>query len=608
MTAARPRERAWIVWSIGALLPLAGYFVLPAVLGSAGIQTVLYCLLSGATSIALVVGIRRHRPQLASVWWLFAAGQVMYTGGDLTYYFASQDDASYPPLANVLYLTQYILVAAALVRLTLRRTPQRNTAALVDTAILAVGAAVLWWVFLILPTVTTPGIDALDRVAATAYPVMDLCVLTVAVRLMLSGGARQPAYHLLLAFLGLTLLGDTTYGLLTLNGSFADGGWPDAVWLLSYVALGAAGLHPSMRRIADPAEPRSGATPYRLLLLGFATAMAPAVLVVQSLRGEGSSDLVVVGASAVLFLLVLVRMAGLTAAQRRLAITDALTGLHTRRFLTEQLRMESERAVRHGDPFALLLIDVDHFKNVNDTYGHPAGDQVLVEVARRLRGTCRAGDVVARFGGEEFAVLAGATGPQDLAGLAERIRTRMSEEPVLVDGRTPVTVTISVGGTAAVPPHQVTPDTLVKVADAALYAAKRAGRDRVVITDPADRPGPPMTDTVPDELTRADQQIGEWARVLGRAAHRRPDAVPVPAGAVEGVCAAWAFMRADGADGLALPVDRARAELRRCRGVQFPAHVVDEFLTLEAARVVGSLSPVPHPVPAAAVARPGPEW
>ncbi|WP_199509380.1 GGDEF domain-containing protein [Nucisporomicrobium flavum] len=584
--------RAWMLWSAGALVPLAGYFVLPAAFGW-DVQTFLYCLISGSTAGALAVGIRRHRPRPASVWWLFAAGQVMYTGGDLMYYFASQDDASYPPLANVLYLAQYVLVAAALVRLTRRRTPQRNTAALVDTAILAVGAGVLWWVFLILPTVSAPGVDTLDRVAATAYPVMDLCVLTVAVRLMLNGGARQPAYQLLLAFLGLTLLGDTTYGLLTLSGSFADGGWADGIWLLSYVALGAAGLHPSMRHIADPAEPRSGSTPYRLLLLGTATAMAPAVLVVQTLRGEGQSDLVVVGASAVLFLLVLVRMAGLIAAQRRLAITDALTGLHTRRFLTEQLRLESERAARHGESFALLLIDVDHFKGVNDTYGHPAGDQVLVEVARRLRSACRGGDVVARFGGEEFAVLAGATGPDDLAGLAERIRTGMSREPVLVDGRTPVTVTISIGGTAAVPPHRVTADTLVTVADAALYTAKRAGRDRVVITDPAERPEPAVAASTPDDVAWLDQQIGAWAAVLGDAARRRPDAVPVPAGAVAGVCAAWAFMRADGDDGLNLPADRARAELRRCRGVQFPAHLVDEFLTLQAAGVIGAAGPGP---------------
>ncbi|GGQ48446.1 hypothetical protein GCM10010166_15840 [Couchioplanes caeruleus subsp. azureus] len=585
-------SRAWIAWSAAALLPIAGYYTVPATDAGAVLQTVLYCLVSGSTAVALAVGIRRHRPRPGSIWWLFVAGQVMYTSGDVTYYIASQHDASYPVAANVLYLAQYFFVAAALVQLTRRRSPQRNTAALVDTTILAVGAAVLWWVFLIHPTVTAPDIDTVDRVAATAYPVMDLCVLTVAIRLMLSGGVRQPAYHLLLAFLALNLFADTAYGLLTLTGSFADGGWTDALWLLGYVALGAAGLHPSMRHLADPAEPRSGATPYRVVLLGFATAMAPAVLVVQNLRGAARSDLVVVGASAVLFLLVLVRMAGLIAAQRRLAITDALTGLYTRRFLSEQLRVESERAARSGGPLALLLLDVDHFKRINDTYGHPAGDQVLVEVARRLRATCRAGDVVARFGGEEFAVLTTATDPQHLTAVAERIRTQINAVPVLVDGHTPVAVTVSIGGTTAEPPQ--TPDELVNAADTALYAAKRGGRDRVVVTTGlADLAPATAPEAHPGELPELDRSIQDWAAVVGEAARRRADAVPVPASAIAGLCAAWAVMRAPGPGKPAMPAGEARAELRRCRGVQFPPHLVDEFLVLEANGVIGTLDPAP---------------
>ncbi|MFI7600261.1 diguanylate cyclase [Actinoplanes sp. NPDC049681] len=581
---------AWVVWTAGALVLLAAYYVVPA-LGAAGLQTFLYCLISGSSAVAIVAGIRRHRPRLSSIWWLLAAGQLMYLGGDITYYVASQDDSSYPPLANVLYLSQYVFVAAALVRLNRKRSPERNVAALVDTTILAVGVGVLWWVFLIHPTVTTPGIGTVDRIAATAYPTMDLCVLTVAIRLLLSGGARQPAYQLLLAFLGLTLVADTTYGLLTLMGMFADGGWPDAIWMLSYVALGAAGLHPSMRRAAEPTQSRSGATTFRLVLLGIATSMAPAVLVVQNLRGANSSDLVVVGASGVLFLLVLIRMAGLIAAQRRLAITDALTGLYTRRFLSEQLRVEIDRSSRHGGSFALLLIDVDHFKRVNDTYGHPAGDQVLVEVARRLRSTCRGSDVVARFGGEEFAVLAAATGHEDLGVLAERIRERMNEAPVLVDGRTPIAVTVSVGGAAVVPPHTVAADRLVNAADGALYAAKRGGRDRVVIADPADRTLPAPADVVPAELVELDQHIQDWATIVTEVARRRPDAVPVPASAAIGVCAAWAVMRMAGPGHPALAADQARAELRRGSGRQFPAHVVEAFLALETDGVVGDPAP-----------------
>ncbi|WIM96832.1 GGDEF domain-containing protein [Actinoplanes oblitus] len=551
-----------------------GHFIVPASHPVA--QSVLYCLVSGGTAVAMAVGIRLHRPTAAAVWWLFAGGQVIYLSGDVAYFAATAGgDTGYPLLANGLYLSQYVLVAAALVLLGRRRSPQRNTAALVDTAILAVGAAVLWWVFLIHPSVATPGISAMDRVGATIYPIMDLCVLTVAIRLLLGGGARQRSYQLLLAFLGLTLLSDTAYGLLSLYGMYANGGWSDAIYLASYLVLGAAALHPSMRQVADPVEGRSGATLYRLLLLAIATSVAPAVLVVQNLRHVESSDLVVVTASAVLFLLVLMRMAGLISAQRRIAMTDGLTGVHTRRFLSEALRAEGERAARHGTSLAMLLLDVDHFKHINDTYGHPAGDQVLTEVAHRLRDACGSNDVVARFGGEEFAVLM-ASDPDGPAALAERLRELIAGTPVLVDGRTEVAVTVSIG--AAELPGEASTDDLLNAADAALYAAKRGGRNRVVMSG-----SEPAAATPAGGPADIDEQIRRWTATVTEAVRRRAHDPDVPAALVAGVCAAWVVMRTAGAEHAGLTAAEARAELRRCRGVQFHPQAVDEFLALEAA-------------------------
>ncbi|BFU44916.1 diguanylate cyclase [Krasilnikovia sp. MM14-A1004] len=585
--AAATSSRAWIAWSLAAVLPAIGYFVTPATDVTA--RAVLYCLVSGGSAVALAAGVLLHRPRVRSIWWLLAIGQVMYSGGDIAYFLAAADgDSSYPLLANILYLAQYVFVGAALVVLNRRRAPERNTAALIDTAIVAVGAAVLWWVLLVAPMVNVPGVSAQDRFLATVYPVMDVCVLAAAIRLLLGGGIRQTAQHLLLGFLGLTLLGDAAYGVMTLAGTFTDGGWPDAIWLLGYIALGASGLHPSMRRLTDPIQERSGATLYRVMLLGIATAIAPAVLVVQDLRDLANSDLVVVTSSAVLFLLVLSRMAVLIAAQRRIAITDGLTGLYTRRFLSETLRVESERAARHGSSFALLLIDVDHFKTVNDTYGHPAGDRVLVEVARRLRDTCRGTDVVARFGGEEFAVLVTSTVPDGLDSLAERLRDRIGREPFAVDSRTTVGVTVSVGA-AALPPHAVSPDQVVKAADDALYAAKRTGRNRVVIGGPAPDSAPAVTGGAPDDPDELDLRIRQWTdTVVGTLSGR----TAVPAGMVTGVCAAWAVMRTPRLGHPGLSRDHARTELRRCRGVQFHPDAVDAFLTLEAAGEVGG-TPAP---------------
>ncbi|RZU54231.1 diguanylate cyclase (GGDEF)-like protein [Krasilnikovia cinnamomea] len=595
VTPTRARSWAWIAWSLAAVPPAIGYFAAPETDATA--RAVLYCLVSAGSAVALAVGVRLHRPRVSSIWWLLALGQVMYSGGDVAYFLAAaQGESSYPLLANVLYLAQYVFVGAALVVLNRRRAPKRNTAALIDTAIVAVGAAVLWWVLLVAPMVTVPGVSAQDRLLATVYPVMDVCVLAAAIRLLLGGGVRQAAQHLLLGFLGLTLLGDAAYGVLTLAGSFTDGGWPDAVWLLGYLALGAAGLHPSMRRLSDPVEERSGATLFRVMLLGAATAIAPAMLVVQNLRQTDSSDLVVVVASAVLFLLVLGRMAGLIAAQRRIAITDGLTGLYTRRFLSETMRVESERAVRHGSSFALLLLDVDHFKTINDTYGHPAGDRVLVEIARRLKDACRGTDVVARYGGEEFAVLVTSTVPDGLDCLAERLRDRIGSTPIRVDGRTAVGVTVSVGA-AALPPHAVSPDQVVKAADNALYGAKRAGRNRVVVGDPT-RDGEPTVagdgDAAdPDEL---ELRIQRWTHTVIGALQGRAAAPSVPASMVAGVCAAWAVMRTPRLGHPGLSREHARTELRRCRGVQFHPEAVDAFLSLEAADAVGS-TPTAGPAP-----------
>lgn len=157
----------------------------------------------------------------------------------------------------------------------------------------------------------------------------------------------------------------------------------------------------------------------------------------------------------------------------RVSRTDHLTGLHNRRHIEEHLRGLRSGARRHGYPLAVLVIDVDHFKQVNDTLGHAGGDEVLIEVARRLEATVRSEDLVGRWGGEEFIVLAPYTDVSAAAALGERLRAAVGGTPVIGDGRE-LTVTISIGATAG-----DGDDDLVVQADRHLYAAKAAGRDRV---------------------------------------------------------------------------------------------------------------------------------
>lgn len=157
--------------------------------------------------------------------------------------------------------------------------------------------------------------------------------------------------------------------------------------------------------------------------------------------------------------------------------TDYLTTLHNRRHMEEHLRMLSAAGRRHAFPLALLLVDVDHFKRINDDHGHQVGDEVLRELACRLRRTTRTEDGLGRWGGEEFLVLLPYTGNEAAQVLGERLRVAVSEQPVATTaGR--IAVTVSVGGAVAVGTEG---EDLLRLADLQLYAAKAAGRDRVLV-------------------------------------------------------------------------------------------------------------------------------
>jgi two-component system, cell cycle response regulator len=170
----------------------------------------------------------------------------------------------------------------------------------------------------------------------------------------------------------------------------------------------------------------------------------------------------------------------------QLAVTDGLTGVYNHRHFHERLALEVERSGRNGLPLALFMIDVDHFKNYNDRHGHPAGDEVLRQVARVLADGRRVNDFVARYGGEEFAVVLVDTPKLGAAQVADKLRQRIAEFPFAHAGDQPGgAITVSVG-VASFPEDASTPEALVRAADAALYRAKTAGRNRVVLAGKAE--------------------------------------------------------------------------------------------------------------------------
>ena len=175
---------------------------------------------------------------------------------------------------------------------------------------------------------------------------------------------------------------------------------------------------------------------------------------------------------------------------------DTLTGLYNRWYVIEKIDSEINRSVRHGSPVSVLMIDIDHFKRINDSFGHAAGDQVLQSVGRLLRESCRVYDIAGRYGGEEFCVVLPETKIGNTGVVAERIRTRLEQTP-LSDGDTSVIVTASIGaaGVECAPNEGVlSPSALLDRADRALYSAKNRGRNRVEMWDGLIEMPPETTD------------------------------------------------------------------------------------------------------------------
>jgi diguanylate cyclase (GGDEF)-like protein len=171
--------------------------------------------------------------------------------------------------------------------------------------------------------------------------------------------------------------------------------------------------------------------------------------------------------------------------QKRLSRRESLTGCFNRRAFYEIFPREVERARRLGQGVSVVFLDLDHFKRVNDRYGHDTGDRLLQQLTARLLGIIRETDLLFRWGGEEFVILLPHTGPGEAPVLGERIRTTVADRPFLAnEAHRGVSITVSVG-VAGVVAGPVDPDALLARADAACYRAKEGGRNRVEAEAPA---------------------------------------------------------------------------------------------------------------------------
>jgi len=460
----------------------------------------------------LVVAVARRHPMRRLGWWLIALGGVL--GSVVAVLVAVAYGRNHSDLGRASQLAIVILslcaLAAGLAVLGWRTARRRGWDAL-DASITALGAFLVAWVLYIDPALTRSP-SAFSSLVAIAIPAASLLVFAMAVNLAFGGALSTWSGRLLLlstvaALVTTSLVYFRPIGTLTVPVDVPI----VAAWLAHAILLGAAGLAADFVDLTgSPRRPAPDLPRWRMVLFVVLALLAPLDVVVDFRRAGASGARLVavlvptISATLILMLLVIrlaqiarvaanrtaelaVQSASLARAvseqeelQRQLAhraLHDPLTGVANRYVLTDRMDRLSENPSRHGQ--ALAMLDLDGFKDINDTYGHPVGDQVLVDVAQRLNSTLSDGSVLVRLGGDEFGVLLEDSSGEQARRVAGTI-VQALRSPFLVQGRElflSASLGLVVTQTGDFPPRA---SAGLRDADQALYAAKAAGRNRVV--------------------------------------------------------------------------------------------------------------------------------
>jgi diguanylate cyclase len=442
-------------------------------------------------------GLRSNRPDARGAWMFLALGLTLLVVGDLVWdtsvlVFGHADD--YVPLSDIPYLSAYPMLGLGLFALARRRNVTRE--GLLDATIVSLVLLAPMWQLVVRPTFASANGASLQALPNAAYPLLDVFLIVLVVFTAFTLSRWNAAVWLLFAGLVVNTVGDIVYARLSADGTAAGTLWLNAVWPVSYVLIAAAMLHPSVHELSRITP--SAATPMnraRVVVLAIALFAMPAMLAVQLETGEhlGGSLLLVV-ASLVIACLIGWRIIWLVREIDRSheavsrsedllqhqAFHDALTGLPNRLLLLDRL---GQALLRNDEgTVAVLFLDLDRFKVINDSLGHEAGDELLLEVSRRLEHALKAVDTVARFGGDEFVIVCErVAGAAEARSVAERVAAAFIEPFTVAEGGR-VSVTASIGIAVAVGPGDA-PTDLLRDADAAMYRAKEQGRARIEVFD-----------------------------------------------------------------------------------------------------------------------------
>ncbi len=440
-------------------------------------------------------------PRLRSAWRIFALAILLAAVGHaIEVLYAATGSHRFPSIADVFFLISYWVAFVAVLRFPHRPaiTGRAHLRRALDAATIAVGGAAVVWYVMLGPTVFSGGGNVLSGIVSTAYPADDIILIVALTRLLTDTPPEFTRAPLRLLMLGLLfyVVGDVLTGWLLIHSTYTDG---DPVDIASMLAIALFALAASSQRPVDArqaASPwQSGAEPRPSIALTLAAAPYLAVaavfgMLIAALSGEPffpalSLALTAAIVAALLTARQLLARRELVAVHSELkaahdelaalATTDPLTGLPNHRALVSVIDQELERSTRFQRTCALLFVDIDYFKELNDGWGHVAGDAALNELGRTVRGALRTMDTLGRWGGEEFVVVLPEVSPADAMLTAERIRAAVAARPFAATGGTHLTVSI---GAATFPADGTARSELLAAADRAMYAAKRLGRNQ----------------------------------------------------------------------------------------------------------------------------------
>ncbi|MET0415655.1 MAG: GGDEF domain-containing protein [Actinoplanes sp.] len=465
-------QRHWFVATAGTIT--VAHLLLPA-----DSRAFTYLLAAALAVPPIVMVLRRSEPGSRAPWWLLFAAMSMLTVGNSISAFAG---SALNPVVEIFVTVGHVLLLAAAVALVLRRG-RNDIGGMLDVAVAAIALGGLLWTALLLPRLEQLGSGPGSQVSILVTILVLAGVLGALLRLWLTD-RRLPALGLLLTALGLALIGNVAMAATTGQMTVGRSNGIETLFMIAYGCVGLSMLDPSVDELNRPsAAPVDGLTTKRLIFLGVALTAIPVVGGMREMLGLSADGPLLAVGTLLLTPLVMIRVGRLARqraraeeALRHRATHDLLTGLPNRAELLVRLAaaLRSEQVAGHPS-VVLLFCDLNGFKQVNDRYGHVAGDQLLTQVGARIRAGLRAEDTLARYGGDEFLLLCSDTSQQEAAARLGAHVERALAEPFRLPAA-PVEVTVGASIGTVLSTGTLDADELISQADEQMYAAKERHR------------------------------------------------------------------------------------------------------------------------------------